>query len=289
VVRPGDVFRVDNMPFFDKPGDSFSPIELAAGDEGSDGKTPPYTPDWYVRAKGEAVGDAGGTVTLKDGRKINIEVTKNDDIQRWHDGAIVKNDQGKPATVPGLLQFKATGTDCDDCRWVQFYKNFETDKDGKPIGGLNADWNAYNFVSGNGQWVVDASHPGPGQNVDPNVIYQDQGDSLFNRSKTETSVFDRPNIKTTPETSERGADFKTYLVADGKPVWEINWKAVARPTPGQPDPSTTYEAISGKQVSQFAPELNTKTWDVGYHVKTDGDKATISRDLTKIANPFYSR
>ena len=33
VVKPGDVFRPQNMPFFDKPGDTYSPIPLRTGAE----------------------------------------------------------------------------------------------------------------------------------------------------------------------------------------------------------------------------------------------------------------
>ncbi|MGA2033238.1 MAG: hypothetical protein ABSG68_13350 [Thermoguttaceae bacterium] len=137
----------------------------------------------------------GGTVGLRDGRKIKIEVFKNAEFQFRKDGKIVTNDEGQPLTETGMIQFSATGTAADDCRWVQFYNNYEIDKQGKPLDRLNTDKSRSGFLSYNGQWVVDANHPGPGEKVSPDAVYLDQGDAACNRSATETSVLDRPGIE----------------------------------------------------------------------------------------------
>ena len=131
--------------------------------------------------------------------------------------------------------------DCTKARWLQFVMRSPLDAKGAPVQGRtdHSVYGSYDLVYG--KWYLDA------RTVDK--VYYDEG-GTHNRTQTESSVFDRPDLDFEDGWSANRVQFKSYLIYNDRPIYLVEWERRREAKDRQVQPSK-YAGVRGIQVQRF--------------------------------------
>lgn len=244
----------------------------------------------------EIIARGGRKVAAASGRGPNsdIDVTVYRDLSLEYklNGQFERNPDGSLYQTPDVVQIGARSSDASKLHLVQFYKQSEYDANGKEIRGGSVSEDR-TVLHENGKWHVDMPLPPPGAKLDPDAVYYDHPRSrnLAQKTKTDVTMLDRPTEGTaSPGAVRKEVEFKTYLVDDGGPRWEVNWKSTTT-VDAQNRGHTTIGEIKGGPADKFADPINTKHWNIGNRVTPiKGTTLVKLGDTTEQAlNPFFKK
>lgn len=245
-------------------------------------------PTELIPATGKIVEGASGSVRAMDGRTVDVMAGQDVVLQGRRGGKIlVDPNTGKPLEQHGFVHFKMTSSNCDDCHWLQFYKNYAKDKDGRQTAGVAIV--AEEVLVNNGAWALDADLPG--EKPKPDQIYYDtMQDAPIIRTKNEISMFDRPSDRGAWKEGnvEQGAYFKTYAVCDGNILWEMSWTYVCRIKGAEINCGV--ENLTGRAATNLDPQLRTRNWSQGFRFDRipNTNNVQVGNEVT-VSNPFFGK
>ena len=279
--KPMKQDRADYLAAYDE-----KPKQGAARGDGEADAKKGYTENkWIERATGTET-KAGGTVKLDDGSSVRIRAFNGVTANMRENGKWVKEPDGKLKEVPDLVQFEATGPDCDKLHWIQFYRETLRDDDGDEIEGgakTRGYWAEF------GKWHLDATAPPQGERPAAHSVYYDNpdADNAYARSKTSLSIFDRGSGSELAhyDAATGVINFKTYLTDGEKVLWEASWNQSTK-VGAKGEQEISNGSFKGRAVNALSPELDTPQWSVGHRIVGEGENKQTSVVPTELPNPF---
>jgi hypothetical protein len=241
--------------------------------------------------QGTAVPNAGGTVQLGDGTSVDIKVYQGVTVGTQTKNRWDTDQNGQRLTAEGLVQFQAIAKNCDECHWIQFTKDTETDANGKavPGGSLDSD----NVFRQDGTWYIDAPAPPKKGPADPNLIYYDNpaNGNTYARNQGNLSLFDKPSVgNIVPAAVKKTVEFQAYLICKGRVRWVVQWSLTM--TAGQNAPVRS--PITGHATDKFDAPFNTNQWNAGNPPEPvpndpNPDHFKIGATPSYLPNPFFGK
>ena len=222
---------------------------------------------------------ATGTVTLENGREIGISVRTDTTIQQTIDGKPVVDNDGNPVTATGFIEIEIDSNQggVQDVHILQFAGEFKTDQNGELIDGgvaLVAD----NVLARDNEFYLDS-------NPDQGIFFDESDNQIVERSTRSVSVYDRPNLETLEANTTVTTKVVSYVVVDGKIVYELTWNRSFTVVDGEA--VSTYGPVTGKQVDQLAGQFNKREFSSGLTFTTEGEQIRVGKPAT-VTNPFFT-